>query len=616
MLVANLGLTTLANGGYGAPIAQVTALLTGALVVVHCLANFRLRAGGPASHPAGWMLLPFLAVALANVWWITPVPWLGWRDWLGWAQMIAVFWVVLNGLRSRGPRRVVFFALVTLGVIGVGLSCYQRFIDPTWRMIGGARGPEFLGRASGSFSIPNSFAGFLLLLLPAVAALTFRRAASAMERVWWGWVGLVLGFGLILTISRGAWVSLVLALSIWPLLAAQGGWRRRSALALGVLVGLSLLAAVVVMKYPGARERFTQLVLDAGEKTRPVIWRGAWQLWLDRPAWGHGAGSYNVLFERHRPEGFRDEPLWAHNEYLNTLSDYGAIGFGLCFGAAVWIGLRGVVRAGGDGRRTRQQWLGDPAVHAGWGVGVLAFGLQLGLDFHFKIPALALAFAVVSALAVGAAWSVAPRTEGSGAAAASAWLVVAALTATSVVFFFSPLLEAEGLRVGARRAIDRLSSVAVGQSDYGRVLPLAQESLRQATARDSRNAQAWADLAYATASMAHVVPLRSSEFGQQAEVAANRALDTSVVCSEFWIRRGVARDLQGRWAEAGNDFGTAVSLAPADALAWHYYADHLSRRPATRESAEAALDFCLRLDPGNQAGLALRQRLAITKIAP
>ena len=616
LLMTNLGWTTLANGGYGAPIALVTGWLTGALVVVHCLANLRPRPDVPAIHPAGWMLLPFLIVALANVGWISPVPWLGWRDWLGWAQMIAVFWVVLNGIRARDPRRMVFFALVALGVIGVGLGCYQSFIQPDWRMIGAARGPEFLGRASGSFSIPNSFAGFLLLLMPAVAALTFRRAASAMERVWWGWVGLVLSFGLILTVSRGAWVSLSLALSVWPLLAARGGWRRRAGLALGVLLGLTILVAVIVTKYPKARERFTHLVLDAGEITRPVMWRGAWRLFLDQPALGTGAGSYNVLFERHRPERFRDEPLWAHNEYLNTLSDYGALGGGLFFGAAVLIAIRCGSRAGGGERRPRHHWLGDPAVHAGWGVGVLAFGLQLGLDFHLKIPALALSFGVVSALAVGAVWPAAPRAATPGVAAASAWLAVAALTTASLGFFFSPMLDAEGLRVRARRTIDRLTHVLPGQPDYGRVLPEARDGLLRATSRDSRNGQAWADLSYATASMAHVEPQRSSEFGRQAEEAANRALNTSLVCSEFWIRRGVARDLQGRWADAGNDFGTAVGLAPADALAWYYYADHLSRMSAGREPAEAALDFCLRLDPGNQAGVALRQRLAIKKKAP
>ena len=614
LLVVNLAWTTLANGGYGARIELVTVYLTGALVVVHALAAVRARGETQALHPAGWLLLPFLVYALANVLWLTPVRWLGWRDWLGWAQMIAVFWVVLNGLHSRGPRRTLFYALVALGIAGVMLGCYQRFLEPEWRMVGDARPLSFLGRASGSFSIPNSFAGFLLLLLPAVAALTLRRRAAATERIWWGWVGLVFSLGLVLTLSRGAGLALALALPVWPLLAARGGWRRRAGLALGVFLVLAAIGVAVVTKYPPARERFARLVADSGEVTRPHLWRGAWRLWRDAPVFGTGSGSYNVLFEKYRPERFRDEPMWAHNEYLNTLSDYGAVGFLLFFGAVGAIAVR-CARPPRPEQRGRRG-LADPFVVAGWATGLLAFGLQMTLDFHLKIPALALACAVVAALIVGAAWSGEGLRRESGPVSRSSWFACATLTVVAVVFFFGPMLAAEALRTDARRAIDRLSRLDLGHPDYGRTLPAARTTLWQATVRDSANAQAWADLAYATALLAHVEPTRTAELGREAELAADRALQLSGVCGEFWIRRGIARDMQGRWAEAGRDFAAAVAQAPADATACYYYADHFFRRPFTQEAGEAALHFCLRLDPWNPGGVSLRQRLAIKTKTP
>jgi O-antigen ligase len=614
LLVANLGWTTLANGGYGARIELVTVLLAGALVVVHAIAAAQTRGATHALHPAGWLLLPFLVYALANVWWITPVPWLGWRDWLGWAQLIAVFWIVLNGIRSSGPRRMLFYALVALGIVGVLLGCYQRFVQPEWRMVGTERPVAFLGRASGSFGIPNSFAGYLLLLLPAVAALTLRRTAAATERVWWGWVGLVLSFGFVLTLSRGAWLSLVLALPVWPLLAARGGWRRRAGLALGVFLVLVATGAVIVTKYPNARERFSQLVADSGEVTRPLVWRGAWLLFRDAPAFGTGSGSYNVLFEKYRPERFRDEPMWAHNEYLNTLSDYGAVGFLLFFGAVGVIAVRCAMQPRPEKRG--RHGLADPFVVAGFGAGLLAFSLQMSLDFHLKIPALALSCAVVAALAVGAAWPGEAGQTKSGALSKFGWFALATTTVVAVLFFFRPMLGSEALRTGARRAIDRLSRFGPEHPDYGRTLPAARTTLLQATARDHANAQAWADLACATALLAHVEPTRTAELGREAEVAADRALQLSGVCGEFWIRRGVARNMQGRWAEAGSDFAKAVAQAPADATTWYYYADHLFRRPFTQEAGEAALNSCLRLDPWNHGGVILRQRLAINSKPP
>jgi len=177
-------------------------------------------------------------------------------------------------------------------------------------------------------------------------------------------------------------------------------------------------------------------------------------------------------------------------------------------------------------------------------------------------------------------------------------------------------LRAEALRKPARMAIDALASAPADPAHYRTPLTHARSALTRATALDPANGQAWADLAHAIALWSHVDRSDDTALGRAAEAAAERALACSSACHEFWIRRGVARDLQARWLEGGADFARAVELAPHQANAWYYYADHLSRVPAAREAAAAALAFCLRLDPGNQPGLALRQRLAIKPKAP
>ena len=611
LLLVDLGWTVLCRGGVRAETMAVTAVLTGALLVVHVLGRARAAAESRGAHPAGWWLLPFLAYALANVLWVTPVRWLGWIDWLGWAQMIAVFWVVLNGVRSRGARRLVFFALVLLGVAGVVLACYQRFVDPDWVMFGIAQRGMLHGRASGSFGIPNSLAGYLLLLLPAVGALAWRRGATPTERIWWGWVAAVMLLGLLLTISRGAWLALAVALTLWPLLAARGTWARRLRLMIVMLTAIAVIGGAIYWKSPMARARFTALVRQGGEVTRPVMWRGAWMLFRDAPLLGTGAASYNVLFDRHRPAGFRDEPLWAHNEYLNTLSDYGVAGFVLFFGACGLIAGACLLRRREEKSR-RRDWLDSGTVASGMGVGLLAFALQMTLDFHLKIPALGLAAATLAALAVQRAWPTAAVAEAPARRAPRALLAtIAAGAVAAALVFFVPMLRAEGWRQQARRQTDSLGRAPAEHGPYAIHLPGARDALLRATQLAPRNAQAWSDLSYVTALWARVEPDRTGELGRQAEDWAGRALHITAVCSEFWVRRGVARDMQGRWEEAGNDFAKAVELAPADSYAWYYYADHLSRRSAGRHAAEAALTFCLRLDPGNSAGLALRQRLAI-----
>ena len=63
-----------------------------------------------------------LVYAAANVFWVSPIPWLGWIDWFGWAEMIAVFWVVLNGVRSRSPRVALFLTLIVIALTSVALA--------------------------------------------------------------------------------------------------------------------------------------------------------------------------------------------------------------------------------------------------------------------------------------------------------------------------------------------------------------------------------------------------------------------------------------------------------------------------------------------------------------
>jgi hypothetical protein len=184
------------------------------LVALSLVLHFCRRAATltpPPLHPAGWLLVPFLIYAAANVCWVTPVPWLGWQDWLGWAQLIAVFWVGVNDLRARAPRRFLFGSLLALATVAVAMAVYQRFARPDWLMFGRTQAEQFLTRSSGPFPIPNSLAALLILILPATLLPVLWRGSGAVTRVGFGYLVLLLLLGLGLTVSRGAWLGLALA---------------------------------------------------------------------------------------------------------------------------------------------------------------------------------------------------------------------------------------------------------------------------------------------------------------------------------------------------------------------------------------------------------------------
>lgn len=607
LLAGNLVWTTLCLGGYRPETMVITSALTGALLTLHLLTRAVFPAATPRSHPAGWLLLPFLAYAAASVCWVTPVRWLGWHDWLGWAQLTVVFWVVLNGLRSAAAQRLVLGALVLTGLVAVALAAYQIFVHPDWLMLGRRQAEQFIGRASGPFGIPNSLAALLLLLIPPLVAVVFSRRATAVIRILAGYLAVMMAVGLIFTASRGAWLGLALAVAVWPLLAGRRSWAQRLGQAALALVAIAVVGGAIYLLVPKMQARFDTMVSESGEKTRPIMWRGALKLFQENPAWGSGAGSYNVAFEKHRPEHYQLDSQWAHNDYLNTLSDYGAVGFILFFGAVAVVIIMSVRQARGDGASASTGWLDEGRVNRGLALGLLAFGLQLVVDFHFKIPALAMAAAVMAGVLVQRGW----RLEQAESKAAGLRVLAAAVAlAVGIVFtvFFVPHYRAEALRYTARQELDSL--VAREVADYRPVLERVQDALIEALRIDQTNAQAWADLSYVQALWPHVEPANTRELGKAAERSADRALACSKAVPEFWLRRGVALDLQSRWLEAGDALVQAMALAPAHATVWYYQAYHLSLNPVTHLQARAAVGIALRLDPTNRQAQVLRQQLA------
>jgi O-antigen ligase len=607
VLAVNLAWTTLCLGGYRSDTMVVTAGLNGLLLLVHLAARFAGKTG--RVHPAGIFLLPFLAYAAVNVLGVTPVRWHGWQDWLEWAQMIAVFWVVLNGVRAPAARSFLFTVIIGLGAVAVALACYQRFVQPDWLMLGRIQADQFIGRASGPFGIPNSLAAFLLLLLPAAVRQAGRRDAGAIPRILYGGAAAFFAVGLVLTISRGAWLGLALALAVWPLFAGRRRWFWRLGGTVAVLGAVLAVGAALYFAVPQVKERLDALVRDSGERTRPIMWKGAWQIFQQHPAFGGGAGAYNVLFEQFRPERYQDAPQWAHNDYLNTLSDYGVTGFILFFGACAFIAWRSV--------RGSEPVMGPPSssfdhrlVTRGLVVGMLAFWLQLFVDFHLKIPALAMILAALSALIVQHRWTC-PSEAGSPSRVSrcfDATFMIMIVSAT--VGFVLPHYRGEAIRSDARREIDQLARHPVAPEAERGVILHARAELNRAADIDPRNSQTWADWAYATALWSRHETDKESEFGREAEIYARRALALSNVVPEFWLRLGVSLDMQRRWVDAGEAFTQALGLAPASAPMWYYQAYHLALKPAGRGPAQGAVAICLRLDPGNREAEALRQRLA------
>ncbi len=590
LLSANILWTTLCLGGFlpGARIEMT--LLTAALVAVHLVDPVR----GLRAHAAGWLFVPFLAYALGNELRVSPVRWLGWFDWLNWTQAAAVFWVVLNGIEAPACRRFLGAFLAALGAAAAVLACYQHFADPHWIMLGRKQAEQFIGRSSGPFGIPNSLGVLMALLIPPVGACVLGRGRPAAVRIPCLLALALLSTGLVLSVSRGAWLALAAAFALKPLVSPGRSLGRRLALALGAVAAALAAGAVLYFTLPIVHMRVDFLVRDMGERTRPIMWRGAWRIFEAHPVFGGGAGGFDALFESYRPEGYRDQPYYAHCDYLNTLADYGLTGFVLLFGAAAAVAWR----------CARARGLAGAAF-----TGLLAFALHLLVDFHMKIPALAMIVATVAALVTQEAWPSAPGTPRAGAPARALALGAALGVLALACAWAVPKYRAEETRRAARERVDKMAMAGVDVRTRGDALAEIRGEIARAATIDPLNAQAWSDRAYVDSLWALVEPAQTKELGVDVVREADRAIALCPIVAEFWIRKGTGLDMQGRWPEGGDCFVQALQIAPVRADVWYYQAYHLSLVEREAGPALAAANLSLRLDPGFLLAQVLRQRL-------
>jgi O-antigen ligase len=601
-LAAVIAWTTLNLGGYRPETLVVSGTAVLVLAATWAL-GWALRPG--RLEPADWLPVPFLVFALASVLWLAPTQWLAWREWLLWLQTWLVFLLVRHGVRTPAQIGLLTGTVLALAVVGAGMAAYQRFVDPKWIMMGRTQAEQFFGRSAGMFGIPNSLAALVELVLPACLLLLLQRSTGLLARIFCGWLAALLLFALVLTGSRGGWISLSLVLLLWPLLGGRN-WRWRVGGAAAVL-GLVSVSLALLYRFSTQVHNRMQPFLDGQfELSRPLVWRGALRIWRDHVWLGSGAASFNVLFEQVRPRGFLNEPQWTHNDYLNTLGDYGVAGLILWVAAGaglLWLGWRAVQQA--RAQATVAPLLESGPVRLGLWLGLVAYALHLAVDFHTKIPALA----CLSALSTGLLLR--PQRQ-DGLAKGPAWSRLMALLFGLGLLALAglkalPLYRAETERYAARQAIDK--QAATGQGSGAQI---AQEGLlhfRRAVELDPGNGQAWSDLAYATILTWESSGVSLAESGRRALQAADRAVHLCPVSVEFWVRKGVALDMIPEQKAADACFKRAGELAPYTPEWLYYQAYHWAAWPGHEADARRCLDTCLSLDPNYPPAIRLRERI-------
>jgi O-antigen ligase len=184
-----------------------------------------------------------------------------------------------------------------------------------------------LGRAAAMFINPT-MAGEALLLV-------FLLGCAAIKLKYRAPLFILLGAAVLMTFSRSSIIAWVL---LWPILLFKKVLPKSAIVILGVVLGISLAFLGSFENYLQARQEFDgalsnilsrldffsnfKLNDDSSEERSEVI-RAGWDLFLQNPVFGAGAGA--TQFWSHRGS--------THNQLLLMAAEYGIFGIGL------WISL-------------------------------------------------------------------------------------------------------------------------------------------------------------------------------------------------------------------------------------------------------------------------------------
>ncbi len=262
----------------------------------------------------------------------------------------------------------------------------------------------------------NHYAGFMGMVLPLTAALFFHyrpglHYATFRERIveffghprsqpyiLLGLSAIAVSASIFISLSRGSIVSTCISLGgLGVALAVRNATVRRSAIPFALL-WITILFSVGWFGWEPIFDRFDRIRGEDGTiaETRLLIWEDSLDIIHDFPVAGTGFGAYERIFPVYRSFTGRSTYGHAHNDYIELMTDGGAIGFFLMG----WFFIV-VVRSSLSRLRKRRD---SYAIHLFWGglAGIFYMLLHSLTDFNLHIPANGLFFIVLVSIMVSA----------------------------------------------------------------------------------------------------------------------------------------------------------------------------------------------------------------------
>lgn len=307
------------------------------LALMGVLALFSLRAAKP--NPDKLCLASaaiFFGYIIVRAY-LSPVDYMARQDLYSVLGGLLVYFSVASVLTGAKQRMIVLMILIVAATAHVVVGAIQFTEGNNYMPFSFLGRTDYGRRASGFYGCPNHMAGLLEVLgIFGLSAVCWSRWPVPVKVLMAYGAG-VCYLGVVLSCSRGGYLSTIASLMIFGLLSltilirssAKLFWRIGIPFAAAAIV-ISIAVSFFIRQSNYLTDRTANVLgedlYDVSASLRTAMWQIAVRQWMEQPIWGTGSGTYLNYERKFRPPQIPIDYVYAHNDYVHLLAEYGAIG--------------------------------------------------------------------------------------------------------------------------------------------------------------------------------------------------------------------------------------------------------------------------------------------------
>ncbi|MBU1148432.1 MAG: O-antigen ligase family protein [Candidatus Omnitrophica bacterium] len=299
-------------------------------------------------------------------------------------SLAVIFYIVINFInKEREIKKLLDVILMTgTGIALLGILQYLGVIDRSWWDV-----PRFL---SATYVNHNHFAGLMELCIPLCVGMILSEKEIG-KKTMYVYSFLIMSIAFLLSLSRGGWLSLTVAM-IFMFVAIFRKGRIRFALFMIMLLLITLTVFIFNSAYIDVLFNRIASYAELDLSGRSLIWKGTIGVIKDNWLLGTGPGSFIYNFPKYRPAAFNLFANFAHSDYLQVFSEMSIFGLTLML-SIIAIIIRKGFKTYNIASSSFKRW-----IPLALSTAILSLSIHAIADFNFYIPANALIFTVFSAL--------------------------------------------------------------------------------------------------------------------------------------------------------------------------------------------------------------------------